>query len=147
MTTYARIVNGEALDTVTVDPAELFHPDLASEFVTVPDGTAHGDRFDGETWTKFVAPEPVAVAPKPPIVTPPQFKLLILGDLPEILTAAPTDSMIAAFLEVVNDPRLTEVDLSLTSVQNGLRYCLNKIGRTDEQIETRMSEILSGVWS
>lgn len=41
MTTYARIVNGVAVD-VSADPASSFAPDLAAEFVEVPDGVEPG---------------------------------------------------------------------------------------------------------
>jgi hypothetical protein len=147
MTKYARIVDGRAVDVVDTDPAELFHPEVAEQFITVPDDTSTSDHFDGEAWTKYVPPELPAVLPVPPVVTPPEFKLLILDELPEIMEAAQTDIKIAAFMEVVNDPRLTEVDLSLKSVQNGLKYCLKQIGRTDTVISERMDEILSGKWS
>lgn len=149
MTTYARIVGGCAVDVVTVDPATLFHADVAEQFVTVPDDTQHGDVLNADgSWTKHVPAVPAEpVAPPPPTITPPQFKLLMLPDLAEIMEAAKTDVTMATFLDVVNDPRLTEVDLSLQSVQNGIQYCLAKIGRTADQIGARMTQILTGKWS
>lgn len=145
MTTYARIVDGCAIDVTTSDPKTIFHPEVASQLVMVPDGTSNGDRKNGNTWTKFVPPQEVVPAVKAPVVTPPQFKMLIMGELAEIMGEAKDDIVIGSFMEIVNDPRLTEVDLGLTSVQNGLKYCLKKIGRSDDQISQRMAEILSGV--
>lgn len=146
MKTYARNVNGQAIDvTATDNIAALFHPDVAAQFVEVPDGTQDGATLSGGQW---VNPTPApAAAPKPPSITPPQFKLLMLPDLAEIMEAAKTDTTMATFLDVVNDPRLTEVDLSLQSVQNGIQYCLTKIGRTADQIDARMTQILTGKWS
>jgi hypothetical protein len=146
MTTYARIVDGCAVDITTEDPKTIFHEDVAVEFVTVPDDTSHGDRVDADgAWTK--APQAVDIVPRhvPPTVTPAQFKMLMLAELPEILPLKSSDETVSAFFSVVDDPRLTEVDLSLTSVQNGIKYCLTKIGRTEAQLAQRMSEILSGV--
>lgn len=143
MTTYARIIGGSAIDVTTEDPKTIFHEDVASQFVTVPDTVENGDRIDSDgVWSKFA---PAIVTPAPVIVTPAQFKMLMLADLPEILPLKSTDDVLMAFFSVVDDPRLTEVNLSLASVQNGIKYCLQKIGRTDAQIAQRMSEILSGV--
>lgn len=143
MTTYARVVDNLAVDVTTIDPASQFHEDIAAQFVTVPDGTETGDMFDGEDWTKRPVPAPSAAA-TPPTVTPPQFKLLILPELSRILETAKTDSFIAAFISVVDDPRLTEVNLSLQSTQQGLEYCLSAIDLTSSEIAARMAQILTG---
>lgn len=145
-TTWARMVDGCAVDVTTIDPAELYHPDLAAIFVTVPNGTGNGDRKSGNVWTKYVAPAPVVVPPKPPIVTPPQFKLLIFAELPAILAKVPTDANIAAFVSIIDDPRLTEVDLSLQSVTAGLTYAFNAIGYDAATIASRLAEVKTGVW-
>lgn len=146
MKTYARMVDGCAVDVTTADPNEIYHPDVAATFDVVPDGTANGDKKTGTTWAKYVAPVAVVVPPKPPTVTPPQFKLLIFAELPEILAKVPTDPTIAAFVSIIDDPRLTEVDLSLESTINGLTYCFTAIGRTAAQIATRLAEVKTGVW-
>jgi len=146
MTTYARIVEGCAVDITVDDPKTIFHEDIAAEFVPVPDGTEHGDRVDDAgNWTKSAAQVEIVWVSRPPIVTPAEFKMLMLADLPEIIPLKSSDDTVSAFFSVVDDPRLTQVDLSLTSVQNGIKYCLTKIGRTDAQLAQRMSEILSGV--
>lgn len=148
MTTFARVIDGCAVDVTTEAPKTIFHEDVASQFVEVPDGTSHGDRVDAAgVWTKYVAPAAQPVNVTPPKVTPPQFKLIMLDELPAIRKLAATDDIVSTFLSVVDDPRLTEVDLALTSVQNGVKYCLKQIGWSDEQIAARMVTILSGVWS
>lgn len=145
MTTYARIVDGRAVDVTATDPAELFHPDLAATFVKVPDGTAAGDTKSGSKWIQYVAPVTVAVPSRPPVVTPPQFKMLILAELPQILAKTATDTAIAAFVSVIDDPRLTEVDLSLQTVTTGLAYAFGAIGYDAEKIAARLAEVKTGV--
>ena len=68
MTTYARIVNGVALDCrVQASASELvacFHPDwlTAHPFVVVPDGTLHGAKDNGNgTFTNPPPPAPITV--------------------------------------------------------------------------------------
>lgn len=146
MTTYARIVDGCAVDVTTNDPKTVFHADIAAQFVDVPDGTGTWDRKNADgSWTKYAPLQAEPASSAAPIVTPAQFKMLMLADLPEIIPLKSTDATVAAFFNVVDDPRLTEVNLGLGSVQNGIKYCLQKIGRTDAQVTQRMSEILSGV--
>lgn len=59
---YARIINEQAVDVVDGDPTELFHPDLAADFIGVPDDVVAGSRMEDGQW---IAPEspPPAVAP------------------------------------------------------------------------------------
>ncbi|KAA5602611.1 hypothetical protein F1188_20490 [Roseospira marina] len=68
MTTYARILNGIAVDVVTADPATLFHPLIAAEFVTVPDDVVPGALLDGDEWTP--PPPPPDPEPEPEPATP-----------------------------------------------------------------------------
>lgn len=122
MKTYARIIGGHAVDVVTVDPTELFHPDVAAEFVTVPDGTGNGDRYDGTTWTK--APPPAPAAPGPlPVLTPMTF-YLAFKPAERIAIKASADPMVAEFwasyqLAVQLDK---PVDPNLPSVAEGVAY-------------------------
>ena len=66
MTTYARLVNGHALDCQTAasatELAARFHPSwlAANPFTVVPDGTVHGARDNGNgTFTNPAPPAPV----------------------------------------------------------------------------------------
>lgn len=49
--TYARNVNNIAVDVVTDDPSTLFHPDIACQFIVVPDGTLTGAIYVNNEWT------------------------------------------------------------------------------------------------
>ena len=66
MTTWARNVGGTLADVVTTDPATLFHPDLAAEFIVVPDDVVNGATQIAGVWTN---PDPVT-PPTPPISYP-----------------------------------------------------------------------------
>lgn len=124
MTTWARIINGQAVDVVTTDPSSLFHPDLASEFVTVPDGTENGATFANGTWT---APVPPVEAPVPPAPYVP--KIVSIGIfMTSIMTAerialrASTDPLVKEFVTTVTDPKMDAVDLNLPSIQFDIQY-------------------------
>ncbi len=73
MTTFARLVDGVALDcqilATATELAARFHPEWLAKhpFVVVPDGTIHGAVDNGNgTFTNPVLPEPVAPpAPAP----------------------------------------------------------------------------------
>lgn len=60
--TFARIINGVAVDVTTADPAERYHPLLAVEFVEVPANVVVGSRLVDGVW---IAPEPEAPTPEP----------------------------------------------------------------------------------
>lgn len=65
MTTYARIVEGVAVDVCASDPVALFHPEIAAAFEVVPDDVTPGSSRDEEgQWTIFT-PAPVIAPPAP----------------------------------------------------------------------------------
>lgn len=140
MANFARIIDGVAVDFST-DPAEHFHPVIAAEFVAVPDDVAPGWRFDEGDWLapeEAEEPEPVASYPK---VSPVEFKLLFtVTERVEINAAKATDEVLAAFFEIIDDPRLTFVDLGLQSTQDGLTYLVGLGLITAE----RRAEVLTG---
>ncbi len=55
MTNFARIINNVAVD-VSVDPENDFHPDIASQFVSVPDTVSIGWVKTGEVWADSIIP-------------------------------------------------------------------------------------------
>ena len=138
MTNFARIIHSVAVD-VSHDPESHFHPDIASEFQPVPDDVRAGWRLIDDTWT---APElteaavPVAEAKK---VSPIEFKLLFTA--PErVAIKASTDAIAQDFFSLIEDPRLTQVDLGLQSVKDAIGYLAQQ-----ELIEpARVGQILSG---
>ena len=142
MTNYARIINDVAVD-VSTDPENHFHPDIAAQFVDVPDSVVQGSTRDATgVWHDPVVPEPEPTPVVYPQVSPVEFKLLFTS--PErvaIKAAVPTDAVIEDFWSIVEDPRLTYVDLGLQSTQDSLAYLVGKGLLTDE----RKVEILKGV--
>ena len=142
---FAWIENDRIRDVAPGNPAELYHPDIAKFYDTeVPDNAQNGDGWvDGQ----LVKPEPPAPAPAPeptpvyPQVSPIQFKLLFTS--PErvaIKAARANDAVIDDFFDIVEDPRLTFVDLGLQSTQDALSYLVAQGLLTAE----RREEILKG---
>lgn len=140
MTNFARIINNAAVD-VSTDPTKYFHPDIAREFVAVPDEVKPGwIRADGQWSAPAPAPqpEPVPVYPK---VTPVEFKMLFTSaERIAIKEARTTDPVVDDYLDIVEDTRLQVVDLGLQSVQEGIQH-LQSIGILTED---RVSQILAG---
>jgi len=141
---HAWIENNRIRDIAPGNPAELYHPDIAKLYDTdVPDDAVNGDGWDGVTLTKPVIPAPVPVeppAPVPPKVSPVEFKLLFTAQ-ERVAIKASTDAIVQDFFSIVEDPRLTHVDLALKSTQDALSYleALSLIA------EGRKDEILTGV--
>ncbi|MDP3876025.1 MAG: hypothetical protein Q8Q50_03500 [Methylobacter sp.] len=100
------------------------------ELVTV------GMLWDG---TAFGRPSVVAAYPK---VSPVEFKLLFTSsERVAIKAIRPTDAIVDDFYDIMDDPRLTEVDLALQSVQAALGY-LTALGML---AAGRREDILLGV--
>ena len=147
---YARIINERAVDIAT-DPASQFHRDLAAQFVEVTDEVDRGwIRDDTGTWSAPPAPEPQPEpTPEPAKVSPIEFKLLWRPtERVNLRTLRETDPFLEDLWELVEDPRITQVDLGLTSTQQAVTYAVQKlvengtIAAADEA--TRVAEILAG---
>ena len=142
MTNFARVINDVAVD-VSSTPAEQFHPSIAEQFEPVPDEVQAGwvRNEDGEWEAPAPSPEPEPTPSESPKVSPVEFKLLFTS--PErvaIKAARATDQVIDDFYDIVEDPRLTFVDLGLQSTKDALSYMVAQGLLTAE----RRSEILSG---
>ena len=148
MSNFARVIDNMAVD-VSADPQNSFHPDIAAEFVAVPDNVRPGwvKGSDG----KWSAPAPVV--PDVPAVTYPKvgpiaFQMLFA---PAEMIAADelkaTDKVLASFWKLIDDPRTDVVDLGLESVQNAIEYTLTAIKNAgvDVDVPARKAAILSGV--
>lgn len=149
--TKARLVNNQAVDVTTGDPTEMFHPDIAAEFVTVPNGTLNGATKSGNTWTPPTpaASTPVTVYPTPSV---PQFMLLLSSAERVALRAKLADDpVLADFFKILDDSRTTEVDMNIASIRGAIEYALNVAGPVmvpaydTTAITGRMAAILSGV--
>ena len=142
----AWIENDRIRDIAQGNPDELYHPDVAKFYTAdVPDDAANGDGWDGTTPIKPVIPEPVeppAPTVVPSKVSPVEFKLLFTPqERVAIKAARATDQVIDDFYDIVEDPRLTFVDLGLQSTQDALSYMVAQGLLTED----RRSEILAGV--
>lgn len=129
MSNYARIINGVAVD-VCPDPATHFHPTLAADFTEVPANVAPGWILTGKNWA---APASVA----PPAATPAEvgnlnpspmefLLLLTLSEQAAIRAAAPTDTQVGILVSMVDDNRLTFVDLTHPTVVEAIKYLAAK---------------------
>lgn len=147
MINYARIIDGVAID-VSTDPDNSFHPTLAVEFVQVPAYVSHGWRLNGDAWQ---APSEVApVMPDAPAETgnltptPPEFLLLLtLQERVAIREAAAADLVVQDLLRMVDDPRVTFIELTNPSVVEAIHY----LTTTESPLLTieRAARVLAGL--
>ena len=153
MTNFARVIDNVAVD-VSADPENCFHPDIAAQFVSVPDTVQTGWRkgTDGKWSAPAPAPEPVPQVSYPK-VGPIAFQMLFTPE--EAITAdglKATDKVLASFWKLIDDPRTDVVDLGLESVQNAIEHTLTAVsaaivaaGGTAIDVPARKAAILSGV--
>ena len=121
MTNYARIINNVAVD-VSSNPAEQFHPDIAKDFVPVPDQVESGWSVSAGKWSPPAPVEPTTPAVVYPKVGPIHFQMLFkVDELVAIDAAKETNPAIRVFWKMLDDPRTDFVDLSLEPVQTMLR--------------------------
>lgn len=108
------------------DPFEFYHPDVAKFYDTdVPEEAQNGDTFVDGVLTPRPAPEPAPtpepVAPTPPTIGVIAFKLLFTA-AERIAVKTSADPVVQDFWQLIEDPRTTEVNLALKSVQDALGY-------------------------
>lgn len=142
MSNFARIINNVAVD-VSTNPQEQFHPDIAAEFEPVPDDVQAGWARNeaGEWGAPAPTPEPTPAPTESPKVSPVEFKLLFTaGERVAIKAARASDPVIDDFFSIIEDPRLTHVNLGLQSTQDALGYLETKDLITD----ARRVQILAG---
>lgn len=122
---HAWIENDRIRDIAPGNPAEFYHPEVAQFYDTlVPDDAANGDGWvNGELVKPAPAPPAPAVAAPAPKMSPVEFKLLFTSaERVAIRAARSTDEIIEDFMSIVDDPRLTMVDLGLQSTKDALAY-------------------------
>lgn len=150
MKNYARIINNVAVD-VTGDPESRFHPDIVAEFVEVPAEVKQGWVYEIDTDQWAAPPEvpPVEFEVKYPILSPLDFKMcLTVAERLGATELAKTDAVLGDFFAIIEDPRLTEVDLNLDSVRDAVAYFFEKLTENGTVPEadkaTRVAQVLSG---
>ena len=146
---YAWIENNKIRDIVEVDPFTIFHADVAKNYSTeVEDNVKDNAELIDGVWVNPVTPEPDPdyVAPEPekvyPKVTPLEFKMLFTSqERIAIKEAKVTDEILQDGFEILEDPRLTVVDLGLASNHGFIDYMVTLGLVTTE----RADEIKSGL--
>lgn len=153
----AWIENDTVRDISPGDPDVCYQPDIAIYYSSVvPDDVVKGaSLIDGE-WINPVISEPIPVEPivtepipVPITVSPVEFKLLwTSAERIAIKGLKNNDPIIEDFYEMLDDPRLDFVNLSLESTQQAVSYLLAKLVEADvvTDMEARKSEILSGTF-
>ena len=146
----AWIENDIVLDICPSSPSECYHPDIATHYSTdIPEDIVNGATLVDGRW---INPElPTSVEPIHPEITvsPVEFKLLWLPqERAAIKGMRATDPIVDDFYDIVEDPRLTHVNMSLQSTQQAVDYLLAKLFDasiiTSDNVSIRRSAILSG---
>jgi hypothetical protein len=133
----------ETFEHETLLPGDTHIAAIAAEFISCPPDVAPGYTLVSGTWH---APAPVIPpAPRRPAVTPPQFFLLFtMAEQLTLESLRPSTPGLDLFFRRLEDVRLTEVDLSLASVHEGVAYAMSLCHTGD--VSARVAEILTGVW-
>ena len=136
----AWIENGVIRDVTVEDPYKVFHPDVAENFSTdVPSYVEAGWSLLDNVWTAPEAPLEREIKPDPAItiISPTVFKRrFTLAERTAIALARskrdstdPTELQLALaldiFFEDLDDPRLTEMDLTDDTVTQGLAFLVS----------------------
>ncbi len=148
MKTYARNVNNVAVDVTTTDPTTIHHPDIAAQFVVVPNGTVNGATFASGTWTNPVAVPPTPATPVYELLTPmtlymaftPQERIAIKSSTNELVKEFWAMYQLSVQLDKPTDP-------NLPSVQSALKYLADPApnGGGILASQSRVAQILAGI--
>ena len=146
---YAWIENNKIRDIVNADPFTVFHADVAKNYNTkVEDNVEDNAELVDGVWVNPVTPEPDSdyVIPEPekvyPKVSPLEFKMLFTAqERIAIKEAKATDEVLQDGFEILEDTRLTVVDLGLASTQDFIDY-MTSLGLLTTE---RADKIKSGI--
>ena len=123
MTNFARVVNGVASD-VCSDPSSKFHPAIASEFIEVPDDVVPGSFFKNDIWNPPVIQDIQEIGEVR--ISPFEFKLLFTPlERLAINEVKSTDPLISDFFTIIEDPRMSIVDLTLQSTKDIINHLVS----------------------
>ena len=127
MTKYARLSsNNFVLEVCEGSPEGKFHPDLASQFVEVPDDSEAGDTITDGAAVKPPAPEPAVEPPR-------EDKLLSRQQFNECLTRAERIALKA----------LASTDAEVDDLLQGMADT-NHVNIDDEENTTLFTSLVSG---
>lgn len=142
---HARIENHCIIDIAPGEPGAFYPQEIAALYdVLVPDTAGVGDMLIGDSVVKKVEPRTATqsgMAPPAPKLSPVEFKLLFTPQERIAIKAARlTDPVLADGYEILEDPRLTQVDLGLGSVRDLINYMVG----IDLLTPARRDQVLSG---
>lgn len=139
---YARIINNIAVDVRMDSPVDFFTPEIAAEFVEVPDQVEDHWFLIDDVWTAPIIPQPIVIAPLIPIISPVEFKLLFTPqERMAIIAERANDPILDDFFSILDDVRLKEINLNLESNKAVMAYLESKGLITAE----RKIEIMTGI--
>jgi hypothetical protein len=133
LTTYARLTpDGQTIIEICPHspPTGFYTPDVAAQFVVVPDGVGQGWHLVGGTWTApTVSPPPPPVTVNPTVAASSFYQLFTFPEK-DLLYAAgagtspytAADPLIKTFLQEFNDPRIEFVNLNRPSIIQAVGY-------------------------
>lgn len=150
---WARIVNNAAVEIIRENPEGRYVAEVVAMFRAVPDDVRIGSTVDDEgVWTHPAPePEPEPIQQPAPRVSPVEFKLLFTPAerlaIKQARAYAGEDEALTGlkfalddFFDILDDPRLTYVDMGLLSTIGGITS-LAAAGLIES---ARVPEILSG---
>lgn len=125
----AWIENNKIRDIANGNPAELFHPDIAVHYdADVPDDAVNGAELVDGVWVNPIIDTVIeaTIVASLPLLSPVEFKMLFTSaERIAIKAARATDEILADGFEILEDPRLTTIDLNLQSVRDLIDYMVS----------------------
>lgn len=123
---WAWIESGAVRAICPGNPKDLYHPAVADLYTTqIPDDVEVNAKWVNGGWSNPLPPTPPEPpTPPAPQVSPVEFKLLFTSAERLAIRAARTagDLVLEDWFGILDDPRLTVVDLGLKSTQDGVGY-------------------------
>lgn len=118
---YARVIGGKAVDVSEHAPDGRFTPDVAAQFVVVPDTVVDGSALDRGAWSAPAVPE--ARAPQPIYADIPVMDLLLrLTSAERVTLRGSVDPAALDYMLILGDPRLVTVNTGSALVKDFLSY-------------------------
>jgi len=138
-------IRNKKVEHISVNSDEVFNG--CEGVIEIPEDVEVnlGYLWDGEEFSAPPAPVPVY----PSAISPVTFKLLFTAPERIALKALKgTDAVIADLFDLLDDPRLTHVNLQLTTNQQAVQYCFSKLVNegvvAEADAPARIAAVLSG---
>lgn len=123
---FARLVGGYVQETIQFDPNGVFHQDVAKQYIPCPEYVEQGWQLIGIEWVAPAVPEPAPT--RLPVLSPVQFKMCFTAaERISLKTLRANDPIVDDWMTILDDPRLSGVDLNLASTQAAVDYLIGKV--------------------